>query len=99
MWVASNTLTMFTQCHGLRSPSCCIPKKAPVTRANLAMQEFSNQIALSSKAATSFHRAHLRQQPPVNDREEKTAAPTLCPSEWMARADDQSRTEPPSLNR
>ena len=46
MWVASNTLTMFTQCHGLRSPSCCIPKKAPVTRANLAMQEYSNQIAL-----------------------------------------------------
>jgi hypothetical protein len=64
MWAASNTLTMFTQCHGLRSPSRCIPQKAPVTRTNLAMQEFSNQIALSSKAATSFLRTHFQQQPP-----------------------------------
>ena len=65
MWVASNTLTMFTQCHGLRSPSYCIPKKAPVTRANLAMQKYSNQTALPCKAQrTSFFRAPFWQQPP-----------------------------------
>ena len=81
MWAASNTLTMFTQCHGLRSLSCCIPNKAPVTLANLAMQKFSNQIALFRKAATPFLRAPLRQQPPANDREVKTAASTQYPSE------------------
>ena len=72
MWVASNMLTMFTQCHGLRSHSCCIPKKAPETMANLAMQEYSNQTALPCKAQlTSFLRASLWQQQPVNDHEEK----------------------------
>jgi hypothetical protein len=65
MWAASNTLTMFTQYHGLRSLSCCIPNKAPVTLANLAMQKFSNQIALPCKAQlTSFLRAPLWRQPP-----------------------------------
>ncbi len=45
MWVDSNMLTIFTQCHGLRSLSCSIPKKISENMANLAMQEYANQIA------------------------------------------------------
>ncbi len=100
MWVASNILTIFTQYHGLRSFYCCIPKKAPETTANLAMQEYSNQTALPCKAQlTSSLRASLRQQQPVNDHEVKKPPHRLSahPNGW--RPEDQSLTNTSSLNK